>query len=177
MNNLKYILIILLILFLSCGKEEMKYNIPDAPVSFVINTNALDTHLAGGGNVSIYVRSKDKAAYEKLLTGVTVAKAYMAERSQTSFVGYSGLLVINTGSMLGSTPFAAFDLCCPYEAQENIRVVPTNDGKAQCPQCKSTFTILNGTGGAISGPAQKEAKNMKPYSIERQGEYQFRIFY
>lgn len=57
MNRLKYSLIISLILFLSCGKEEVKYNIPDAPVSFVINTNALDTHLAGGGNVGIYIRS------------------------------------------------------------------------------------------------------------------------
>lgn len=177
MKALKYIFIISAILLASCGKEEAKYNIPDSPVNFTFNTNALDTHLAGAGNVAIYLLSRDKSDYDKLLAGVSVAKSYNAERTQASLVGYSGLLVINTGSLLGNTPFAAFDLCCPYEAQMSTRIVPTNNGTAECPKCKSSFMILNGTGKAVSGPAEKEAKNLKPYSIERRGESEYRVIH
>ncbi|NDV79597.1 hypothetical protein [Dysgonomonas sp. 511] len=175
-RSLKYI-IAAAILLVSCGKEESKHNIPDAPVNFIINpATGLDTHLNSGGNIGIYIKSKDKEAYDKLIRGVTVAKSYIAERTASSLVGYSGLLVVNIG-ILGDKPFAAFDLCCPNEARQNIRIVPTNEVSGRCPECGSTFSLLDGTGRPLSGPAEKDAKFLKPYYVERLNENEYRIFY
>lgn len=179
MKKIKSIFIISLttLLFLACGKEEPRYSVPAAPVNFTINTNFLDDYLANTGNIGIYIRSKDKASYDDLVAGVKGVKTFSGDRAGISLIGFSGLLVINTGSSLTSTPFAAFDLCCPVEGLEQIRIVPTSEGTAECPQCKSIFTILNGTGKAISGRAAENNKNLQSYLVESKGDSEYRIFY
>lgn len=161
--------------FSSCGKEEPKYTIPASSVNFIINTSFLDNHLSSGGNIGIYLRSKDKSEYDKLITNIKSVKTYQGDgRSGNPRLGYSGLMIINTGAILGETPYAAFDLCCPNEKRENVRVVPTNDGTAECPHCHSTFDIMLGSGRPISGVA---SENLQSYYVSREGQDEFRIYY
>ena len=159
----------------SCGKEEPKYTIPASSVNFIINTSFLDNHLASGGNIGVYLRSKDKSEYDKLITDIKGVKTYQGDgRSGNPRLGYSGLMIINTGAILGETPYAAFDLCCPYEKRENVRVIPTNDGTARCPQCNSTFDIMMGSGRPISGVA---SENLQSYYVSKGGQDEFRVYY
>lgn len=179
MKIVRYIFIIGLIsLFVSaCSKDEPRYSIPARPVAFKINTNTTDSHLANTGNIGIYIYAKDKANYDNLLSGVKGVKTYSAPRLSGEYIGFSGLMVVNTGSTLTPSPFAVFDLCCPNEDIENIRVVPTNDGIARCPQCKSTYDIIFGTGRPLSGPALEKRDFLQTYYITPVSQYEFRIFY
>lgn len=180
MRIIRNLLILATVLFFaSCGKDEPRYAIPAAPVNFMINTSFLDNHLAAGvGNICIYIRTSDKANYDKLISGVRSVQTFNSERAGVSSLpGYSGLLVINTGSSFTSTPYAAFDLCCPNEGMRNIMVVPTDDGIARCPECGSTFDILNGSGIALSGEAMDKKKSLQSYYVTRESESEYRIFY
>lgn len=180
MKQLKYIIILGIILTVfSCGKDEPKYSIPAAPVNFLLNTTSWDNHLAAGvGNICVYIRTNDKGEYDKLVAGVKSVKTFNSERAGGSYlVGYSGLLVINTGSTFTPTPYAAFDLCCPNEGIQTIRVLPTDNGVAECPVCKSTFDILNGSGMALSGEAKNQKKNLQSYYISQKSGSEFLIFY
>lgn len=162
---------------LSCSKDEPNYTIPARPVGFKINTNVADSHLANTGNIGVYIYAKDKSNYDNLLSGVKGVKSYSAPRLSGEYIGFSGLMIINTGSTLTPTPFAVFDLCCPNEDMENIRVVPTNDGTAKCPQCNSTYEIIFGTGRPLSGPALEKRDFLQSYYITATGQSEFRVFY
>lgn len=179
MKIVRYIFIIGLIsLFASsCSKDEPRYSIPARPVAFTIRTNFLDDNLNNVGNFNAYLRLKDKESYEKLTNGVKGLTVLNGERAERSSLGYSGLLIMNIGASINPTPFAVFDLCCPNEDIENIRIVPTNEGVAMCPQCKSTYDIFSGTGRPLSGPALEKRDFLQTYYITPVSQYEFRIFY
>lgn len=177
MKKIKYIVLIVVLVFLGCENEKPKYTIPASRVNFTINTSYLDNNLNNTGNINVYLRSKDKANYEKLVANVKGLQVLNGDRAGISYIGYSGLLVINTGSTLTPTPFAIFDLCCPVEGLEHVRVLPTNNGIAKCPQCNSTYDIIFGTGIPKSGPALEKRSSLQSYYIAPRGQNEFRIYY
>lgn len=175
MKAIKYILTAgVLCLLSACGKEEPKYTIPAKPVEFKFNTVSVDHNLANIGSINIYIKTADKSAYDKQLSGVKGVQTFAAPRLSNEYIGYSGLLVINTGSTLNPTPFAAFDLCCPYESMEGVRVIPTNDGTAKCPKCGSVYDIIFGTGQVREGVS---TKNLQSYYIAPLGSSVYRVYY
>ncbi|MBD8389409.1 hypothetical protein [Dysgonomonas sp. BGC7] len=133
MNNLKYILIILLIIFLSCGEEEVKDIIPGYP-NFKIDLNNLDAELRSPGSIKVYTKP----------------------RLSNESVGYSGLIVVsNIIQESGGVSLSAFDLCCPNEKMRDIIVSPSiSDGTATCSKCKSVFDLYSGLGNVKSGPSK-----------------------
>lgn len=56
----------------------------------------------------------------------------------------------------------AYDMCCPVEADQNIRVYVNDRFEAVCPECKSHYTLLSG-GGPLSGPAVGLRYGLEPY--------------
>lgn len=179
MGILKYISIISLlsILFLGCGKEESRYTVPVSPVNFTINLRGLDNHLDGGGHIAVYLKStKDKDTYDNLVGDNGLVKTFMGIRaSGSSYLGHSGLLIINTASVLSDTPFAVFDLCCPHEDLVDVRVVPTKDGSTvKCPKCGAIYNILTGMGRCTNGIS---SENLQSYYIRRENENEYRIYY
>jgi hypothetical protein len=175
MKTIKYIFAAgLIVLLLACGKEEPKYTIPAKPVDFKFNTGSVDHNLANIGSISVYIKAADKNAYDKQLEGVKGVQIFIAPRLSGEYIGYSGLLIINTGSTLNPTPFAAFDLCCPHEKLENIRVVPANDGTAKCPKCGSVYDIMFGTGQVMEGVSSEK---LQTYYVASAGNSVYRVFY
>lgn len=67
------------------------------------------------------------------------------------YLGYSGLLIFHGFD----DRFYAFDLCCPYECEREIRIVPEATGRATCPECGSEYDIGFGTGRPTKGPSTK----------------------
>ena len=75
----------------------------------------------------------------------------------TDRVGFGGILVYT--DLNGD--YCAFDLSCPYEAKQNILVVPNHSGQAVCQGCGSVFNIGDGIAEPISGKAKQALKRYK----------------
>lgn len=76
---------------------------------------------------------------------------------QTGRIGFSGVLVYTDFE----GKYCAFDLCCPYEAQRDIKITPNENGEAVCEKCGSVFSIAYGIGNPVSGPAKQPLKRYK----------------
>lgn len=126
---------VVLMMFASCGKEELKYTLPRMAVNYQINITLQDKELNGGGGV----------------------KSFTQPRLSTDRLGFGGLFVVNSGLFSGDIPILyAFDLACPHEASSSVKVTPDAGGvTAKCNTCKSVYEILNGSGLCISGPSEK----------------------
>ncbi len=117
----------------SCGKEEEKNVIPAYPVHFKVNISGFDAALKTPGNIKIFE----------------------TPRLDNEYVGYSGLIIVcDPRSEMNNPNLFAYDLCCPYEAQKNVKVTPSSDdGTASCSKCGSVFDLYSGLGNVKSGPS------------------------
>ena len=84
-----------------------------------------------------------------------------------TYTGFGGVMLI-----VGMDPFTvdtdrvlAYDLSCPYECRQNIRVkVDPTSFEAVCPVCGSHYDVTMRGGAAISGPA---ATGKHKYGLRR----------
>lgn len=76
------------------------------------------------------------------------------ERTETanSAIGYGGLLIIH--SLLQNGVYYAYDLSCPHERKRAVKVFVNEQYEAECPECKSRFSIQYGDGSPVAPPAQ-----------------------
>lgn len=127
----RYLAVTIIFLFiLSCLDDTPLLTIPFAPVNFTIDLGGQDYSLKVGMSYKIFTEP----------------------RVDSDRLGYAGLLIV--ADVTGSTVFA-YDLCCPYEDNRNIRVVPLGDGKVKCPVCNSVFITMFGYSGFGFGTPEK----------------------
>ena len=136
-------------IFASCGKEVAVQTIPNVPVNYTIYDNsALGIKLLKDGMVSI--------------TSLDV---------ENSAIGYGGLLIVSRSITPAAENFA-YDLCCPYEVKQDIRVRPVaeNPFVVRCPHCGSVFNVAENGGAPIDGPAAstETPRRMRQYMVVRQ---------
>lgn len=124
--------LLLLLHFTACVDETEGFTIPYAPVNFEVHLESFDVELRNAMAYKVFTEAE--------------------RRRDTDRFGYAGLLVVT--DITGNTLFA-YDLCCPYEDNKNIRVIPGNDGKVKCTSCGSVFVTLYGQGNVVSGPAKQ----------------------
>jgi nitrite reductase/ring-hydroxylating ferredoxin subunit len=75
----------------------------------------------------------------------------------TDRVGYGGVLVY-----VGfDGNYYAFDLACPYEAKQNIKVTPNDLGQVVCETCGTVYDISYGVGNPTEGPSKETLKRYK----------------
>lgn len=126
-----------LCILISCVDEVQPYTIPFAPVYFNIDINGLDSDLT-------------HFAHKTFTRGRTVGEQ----------VGYAGLLIFRDAQ----GEIFAYDLCCPHEDDKNIRVEPTDNGKAVCPKCGTVFVTMYGLGSVESGVANQ---SLQRYNVSK----------
>ena len=129
-------LVFSLAIFLGSCNDNVISSIPDFPV--YLNLNLTSTY------------PTFRNSYNKSLTFETVILA-------TDRVGYGGILVY-TGF---DGNYYAFDMACPYEVKQSIRVHPNGLGQAVCEGCGSVFDIGYGNGYPASGKAKEALKRYK----------------
>lgn len=94
-----------------------------------------------------------------------------------SATGYGGVMLVGTYTYSGNplvSPPAAFDLACPVEQRQDVRIVTDyEENCARCPVCGSTYDIVNGTGMPLSGVAAREKYGLRRYRVSAgsSGEY------
>lgn len=128
---------ILLLSVVSCVDEVSHFTVPYSRVFFQIDVNGLDSDLTFFGH-----------------------KTFTQGRTVGEQAGYGGLLVFRTteGNIF------AYDLCCSYEDNREIKVKPTDNGKAVCPKCGSVFVTMYGLGTAESGPSDE---SLQRYTVRK----------
>lgn len=90
---------------------------------------------------------------------------------ESTYTGYGGVLLI-----MGMDPFTAgdviplaYDLACPVECKEYIRVyVDEATLEAVCPQCGSHYDVTMGGGSPTAGPALTGSVK---YALQRYNTY------
>lgn len=139
MNRLRFLVCLLALLAFSCSKIEESH-IPYANVFMKLD-----------------LRYQDKE-----LVTLLGYKQYTKPRYAGEQVGFSGVLVVH-----GYNGFYAFDLCCPHEATQSVKIIPTDVGTAKCPKCNSVYDTANGIGNPMEGPSQFQ---LRPYNIYESGQ-------
>lgn len=134
----------LVFIFQSC-KNDDQLRIPDVPVRYSIDFRLGDPE---GFQYTSY----------KTLSITQPIKA-------TDRIGYGGLLLINIplGGSGVNPDYAAYDLCCPYEADPRIIVTPGKPkfNQARCEVCGSVYDIGNKVGNCVEGPSKWSLKRYK----------------
>jgi len=142
---IKYYILLTVLAFSFAGcKDNVQSSIPDFPVSLRLDLT------------STYPTFKNSV--NQFLTFKTPINA-------TDRIGYAGIIVC-TGISLddaGNSQYYAFDMACPYEAKNTIRVYPDTTGLPQviCEKCGSVFDTSFGYGNPISGPAKEFLKSYR----------------
>ena len=124
--------------FMGCEDPNLT-RIPKAPVNLILN---LTTEYP-----TFRYNTTDTLVFTKPRLG----------HELTDRLGFGGILVV-----IGFDKYYAYDLCCPYEADPNIRVHPQENGEAVCKVCGSTFQLLYGYGSVMKGPSKW---SLKPYPV------------
>lgn len=84
-----------------------------------------------------------------------------------TYTGFGGVLII--GDFNGQP--MAYDLACPYECKQNIRINVVTDGDdnlipyGECPVCHSTYDLCMNRGTAMSGPSAQRGYGLTIYRV------------
>jgi len=138
------LLIALLSIPIVACKDNVQSSIPDYPVYLQLNLTA---------QYPTFKNSQGKfLTFEK---GVTT----------NDRIGFGGIVVC-TGITLddySGTQYYAFDMACPYELKNTVKVHP-DSGRLPylvCDKCGSVFDITFGSGNPLSGPAKEFLKKYR----------------
>ena len=87
-----------------------------------------------------------------------------------TYTGFGGVLLIlgyNFTTNDYSTPMA-FDLSCPVENTPDTRVkIDANNYDAVCPVCGSHYSVIEGGGTPLSGPALQKKYGLQRYRVTK----------
>lgn len=147
-STIKHWLLSLLLTFnlVSCD-DNFVSSIPDYPVNLNLNLT------------SSYPNFKNSANDFLLFKTIEGLPA-------DSRIGFGGIMVCTSGfDDYGNSLYFAFDMACPFEVKNNIRVYPNPNtiSHVVCEKCGSVFDVSYGNGGPISGPALDAKKVLKRY--------------
>lgn len=75
------------------------------------------------------------------------------ERTAEDKIGFGGILLINSPTKEGV--FYAYDLSCPKEIDPSIKIFVNEHLEAECPKCKSSYSIIYGGGSPVRGVSDR----------------------
>ncbi|MDE6715117.1 MAG: hypothetical protein K2J74_01395 [Muribaculaceae bacterium] len=143
------VIIVFILSVVCCGCSRIDSNrIPYAPVNIQLNNDGLwntyGVSAPGMGRRFIKPDVPSRAFFNAM-----------------SYTGFGGVLLYCNGQ---GVP-VAYDLSCPVEAKQSVRVFVNEAMEAECPVCGSRYSILLGAGGPISGPAVEYKYGLQRYSV------------
>lgn len=140
----------------SCGDDVNNKRIPAYPVFINLSTPGLWSTYGVGGVMQ----------YREFIKEENIPSDFGWLGS--TFTGYGGVLLCGVDAASNfaddTWPYlpVAYDLSCPVEMQQNVRVYVNDRFEAVCPKCGSHYTLMSG-GGPVSGPAVAMRYGLQPY--------------
>lgn len=157
MKTLLYIYIICVVVLIS-GNSCTKISDNQIP-SYPVNLN-----LSTAGYWQTYGVTSP-GSYRKFIKSERIPANY--PYNANTYTGFGGVLLvcdIYTGNPV------AYDLSCPVERRENIRVtIEENSYDAVCTICGSHYDVMGGWGTPTSGKALTQKVGLTRYSVIKTG--------
>ena len=86
-----------------------------------------------------------------------------------TYTGYGGVLLVSgkqaTGDGYGYP--LAYDLACPVEARQNVRLKVNAMYEAECPECGSRYNITEAMGAPVAGKALDYGYGLTRYNVNK----------
>ncbi len=137
----------------ACERVNVKSPVLDMPVYMSVNlmNEAICLDILGG-YYEIYPMADNRihvnrSGQEEVLYNNRYGERY----------GFSGVAIYHTFD----GRFVAYDLCCPHELHENVRIRCSMDGTARCDSCGTVYNIGFQNGWPTSGPSQYPLKEYR----------------
>lgn len=163
----------------SCDNNEVKRYISNPGARFSIDLTNADNALMNGGAIACYVDKSVVNSYREQARDSKNLTIYSTPRAgeQYEIYGFSGVLIFNTGSASsgGKQSLMAYDLCCPVEDRKDVRILPANDYKANCAECKSEYSLFDGI--PTAGKAKSIGKRLQIYGVNTTGGNKYQVIY
>ena len=157
MKKLMYIVLVALMALASSCEQINNKEVPNYVVRIDLGSYALwNTYgVSGVGDYRIFDRAHNLPSNFP----------YNAN-TYTGFGG--GLLIMGLDSSTGGYAPIAFDAACPVENQAGIKVaIDPATLEAVCPQCKSHYNVLTGSGGPVSGRAYTSRYGLRMCAVHQ----------
>jgi len=116
-----------------------------------------DTYISSIPDYPVYLNLNLTTTYPTFRNSTNQVLLFEKPVIVTDRIGYGGILVYS--GLDGE--YYAFDMSCPYEAKQNIRVHPNGNAQVVCEGCGSVFDIGYGIGNPSSGKAKEALKRYK----------------
>ena len=83
--------------------------------------------------------------------------------NEAPYIGYGGVLIVNNIVGDGRT-YHAFDLACPVENKQTVRITMNDDFTAECKECGSKFgQVMYGNPIPTDGTAAQRKLKLRQY--------------
>lgn len=79
----------------------------------------------------------------------------------STYTGFGGVLLLT--DVMGDA--RAYDLSCPVEAENNVRVAIDDEMLARCPKCGSTYDVFSLQGHPVGGRAADLGYGLRQYHV------------
>lgn len=146
-------------------KNKKKYLICVFVVLIVVLSGCYDNYISSIPNYPVRLQLNLTSTYSTFKNSVNQYLIFNKPVNANDLIGFGGVLVY-TGF---DGNYYAFDLACPHEAPEqNLKVVPNEEGKAVCETCGTVYNISYGIGDPIEGPSKE---TLKRYKTSLQGDW------
>lgn len=146
-------LLLLALAMVLAACEKVKREVPTSMVQINLTGHAMwNTYgVSGIGDYRIFNRAKKLPANFPY--------------NMNTYTGFGGvLLIVGLDAASGNYEPLAFDAACPVENSPEVSVsIDASNFDAVCPQCKSRFNVLTGSGGPLSGMAFTNRYRLTPY--------------
>ena len=126
-----------ILLFVSCNLNYVS-PIPDFPV---------------------YLRIDMNSEYTTFWQNPYQYRVFEKPRLANERVGYSGIVVFCDIDNV----YYAYDLCCPNEQKQDIKIIPNDIGEAVCEECGEVYNLTFGMGVPTQGISKHP---LKRYNIQ-----------
>lgn len=123
-----------------------------------------DSYVSSIPNYPVSLQLNLTTTYPTFRNSINEFLTFKARRYEYDRIGFGGILVYSgLPDDYGNAVYYAFDMACPYEAQNNVRVYPVEDGYGQvkCEKCESVYDVAFGFGIPVSGPSKEALKKYK----------------
>ncbi len=153
MKKYLYLIAAMLILFPSCESINDE-RIPPVAVNFEISNQGLwDIYgVHGYGQYRTFIK-QERVPSNFPYTALT-------------YTGFGGVLLISGRSGDDYNSPLAYDLACPVEARNDVRLsIDPQSFEAYCPKCRSRFDVCENNGMPISGEASKRNYGLQRYRV------------
>ena len=146
-------------------KNKKKYLICVFVVLIVVLSGCDDNYISSIPNYAVSLQLNLTSTYSTFKNSVNQYLIFDKPVNANDLIGFGGVLVY-TGF---DGNYYAFDLACPHEAPEqNLKVIPNDEGKAVCETCGTVYNISFGIGDPIEGPSKE---TLKRYKTSPQGDW------